>query len=87
MNLYEVSWQFEQGDAEWADSFLYEAESIDALGKILRSIKNSNSTWNGKYDENEPDMSVIFAQIIDDDIDDADDRDITDELPEDILAD
>ena len=87
MNLYEVSWQFEQGDAEWCDSFLYEAENVDALGKILRSIKNSNSTWNGKYDENEPDMSVIFAQIIDDDLDDANDRDITDELPEDILAD
>ena len=79
MNLYEVSWQFEQGDAEWCDSFLYEAESIDALGKILRSIKNNNG--------DDPDMSVIFAQIMDDDMDDADDRDITDELLEDILAD
>jgi len=86
MNTYEVSWQFQQGDAEWADSFLYQANSVEELGKILRSIKNSNSTWNGKYDENEPDMSVIFAQVLDDDIDDADERDITDELPEDILT-
>jgi hypothetical protein len=31
-------------------------------------------------------MSVIFAQVLDDDIDDADERDITDELPEDILT-
>jgi len=45
----------------------------------LRSIKNNNG--------DDPDMSVIFAQIMDDDMDDADDRDITDELPEDILAD
>ena len=78
MNTYEVSWQFEQGDAEWADSFLYEAESVEQLGKILRSIKNNNY----------PGMtaSVIFAQVLDDDIDDADERDITDELPEDILT-
>ncbi len=87
MNTYEVSWQFQQGDAEWADSYLYQANSIEELGKILRSIKNSNSNWNSKCDEDDTDMSVIFAQILDDDLDDADDRDITDELPEDILAD
>jgi hypothetical protein len=78
MNTYEVSWQFQEGDAEWADSFLYEAESVEHLGKILRSIKNNNG--------DDPDMSVIFAQVLDDDIDDADERDITDELPEDILT-
>ncbi len=78
MNTYEVSWQYQEGDAEWADSFLYEAESVEQLGKILRSIKNNNY----------PGMtaSVIFAQVLDDDIDDADERDITDELPEDILT-
>ena len=78
MNTYEVSWQFQQGDAEWADSFLYQANSVEELGKILRSIKNNNY----------PGMtaSVIFAQVLDDDIDDADERDITDELPEDILT-
>ena len=85
MNTYEVSWQFEQGDLEWADSFLYYAENIETLGQILRSIKNSNTNWNDKYNENEPDMSVIFAQILDDDLD-ADAREITDELPEDLLA-
>ena len=72
MNTYEVSWQFEQGDLEWADSFLYYAENIETLGQILRSIKNSNTNWNDKYND-------------DDDLD-ADDRDITDELPEDLLA-
>ncbi len=87
MNLYEVSWQFEQGDAEWADSFLYEAESVEALGKILRSIKNNDNNWEYESEEEKTYMSVIFAQILDDDIYDADDRDITDELPEDILAD
>ena len=46
----------------------------------MRSIKNDK-------DSDDPDMSVIFAQICDDDLDDADERDITDELPEDILAD
>ena len=51
----------------------------------MRSIKNSNTNWNDKYNENEPDMSVIFAQILDDDLD-ADAREITDELPEDLLA-
>jgi hypothetical protein len=78
MNTYEVSWQYQEGNAEWADSFLYEAESVEQLGKILRSIKNNNY----------PGMtaSVIFAQVLDDDIDDADERDITDELPEDILT-
>jgi hypothetical protein len=81
MNTYEVSWQFEQGDAEWADSFLYDAENIEALGKLLRSIKNDRDK------DDYTDMSVIFAQIMNDDIDDADERDITDELPEDILAD
>jgi hypothetical protein len=81
MNTYEVSWQFEQGDAEWADSFLYDAENIEELGKLLRSIKNDRDK------DDYTDMSVIFAQIMNDDIDDADERDITDELPEDILAD
>ena len=79
MNTYEVSWQFEKGNQEWADSFLYYAENIEELGKLLRSIKNDK-------DSDDPYMSVIFAQICDDDLD-ADDRDITDELPEDILAD
>lgn len=87
MNTYEVSWQFTQGNAEWTDSFLYEAKDIKELGNILRSIKNNNGNWNGKYDEDEPDMHVIFAQVLEDDIDDADEREITDELPEDILAD
>lgn len=80
MNTYEVSWQFEQGDAEWCDSFLYDAENIEALGKLLRSIKNDRDK------DDYTDMSVIFAQIMNDDIDDADERDITDELPEDLLA-
>jgi hypothetical protein len=47
---------------------------------LLRSIKND------KAQDDDTDMSVIFAQILDDDIDDADERDITDELPEDILT-
>ena len=81
MNTYEVSWQFEQGNAEWSDSFLYYAENIEELGKLLRSIKND------KAQDDDTDMSVIFAQDIDDDDADADERDITDELPEDILAD
>lgn len=80
MNTYEVSWQFEQGEAEWCDSFLYDAENIEALGKLLRSIKNDRDK------DDYTDMSVIFAQIMNDDIDDADERDITDELPEDLLA-
>jgi len=80
MNTYEVSWQFEQGNAEWSDSFLYYAENIEELGKLLRSIKND------KAQDDDTDMSVIFAQNIDDDDADADEREITDELPEDILA-
>jgi hypothetical protein len=80
MNTYEVSWQFEQGNAEWSDSFLYYAENIEELGKLLRSIKND------KAQDDDTDMSVIFAQNIDDDDASADERDITDELPEDILA-
>jgi hypothetical protein len=81
MNTYEVSWQFEKGTQEWADSFLYYAENIEELGKLLRSIKND------KAEDDDTDMSVIFAQNIDDDEADADEREITDELPEDILAD
>ena len=81
MNTYEVSWQFEKGNQEWADSFLYYAENIEELGKLLRSIKND------KAEDDDTDMSVIFAQNIDDDEADADEREITDELPEDILAD
>jgi hypothetical protein len=80
MNTYEVSWQFEQGNAEWSDSFLYYAENIEELGKLLRSIKND------KAQDDDTDMSVIFAQNIDDDDASADERDITDELPEDLLA-
>ena len=81
MNTYEVSWQFENGTQEWCDSFLYYAENIEELGKLLRSIKND------KAQDDDTDMSVIFAQTLDDDDADADERDITDELPEDILAD
>ena len=81
MNTYEVSWQFENDTQEWCDSFLYYAESIEELGKLLRSIKND------KAQDDDTDMSVIFAQTLDDDDADADERDITDELPEDILAD
>ena len=80
MNTYEVSWQFEKGTQEWCDSFLYYAENIEELGKLLRSIKND------KAQDDDTDMSVIFAQNLDDDDADADEREITDELPEDILA-
>lgn len=80
MYTYEVSWQFEEGTAEWADSFLYDATDIEALGRMLRSIKNDRDK------DDYTNMSVIFAQILDDDLD-ADERDVTDELPEDILAD
>jgi len=80
MYTYEVTWQFEEGDKEWCDNFLYDAEDIEALGKLLRSIKND------KDEDDYTDMNVIFAQILDDELEDYE-RDVTDELPEDILAD
>jgi len=80
MKTYEVSWQFEQGDLEWADSFLYYAKDITDLASQLRAIRDDKA-----HDE-DTDMAVIFAQDLDDDDADADMRDITDELPEDLLA-
>jgi hypothetical protein len=80
MNTYEVSWQFENETQEWCDSFLYYAENIEELAKLLRSVKND------KAEDDGVEMSVIFAQNLDDDDADADEREITDELPEDLLA-
>ena len=80
MKTYEVSWQYEQGDAEWADSFLYYAKDITDLANQLRAIRDD------KASEEDTDMSVIFACTCDDD-DALDHRDITDDLPEDLLAD
>ena len=80
MNTYEVCWQYEQGTAEWQDSFLYYAKDVHDLGNLLRAIRNDKSS-----DDN-TDMSVIFACTCDDD-DALDHRDITDDLPEDLLAD
>ena len=81
MNTYEVCWQYEQGTAEWQDSFLYYAKDVHDLGNLLRAIRDD------KASEEDTDMAVIFAQDMDDDDADADARDITDELPEDLLAD
>ena len=80
MKTYEVSWQYEQGDAELADSFLYYAKDITDLANQLRAIRDD------KASEEDTDMSVIFACTCDDD-DALDHRDITDDLPEDLLAD
>jgi hypothetical protein len=80
MNTYEVSWQFENETQEWCDSFLYYAKNIEELVKLLRSVKND------KAEDDGVEMSVIFAQNLDDDDADADEREITDELPEDLLA-
>jgi hypothetical protein len=85
MNTYEVSWQFEEGTKEWCDSFVYYAEDVKHLGKQLRQIKHDFES-DQREDEEDAQMFVIFAQTLDDDDADADDRDITDELPEDILA-
>ena len=80
MKTYEVSWQFENETQEWCDSFLYYAENIEELAKLLRSVKND------KAEDDGVEMSVIFAQNLDDDDANADEREITDELPEDLLA-
>lgn len=80
MNTYEVSWQFEQGDLEWADSFLYYAKDITELANQLRAIRDDKA-----HDE-DTDMAVIFACVYNDNDVNADARDITDDLPNDLLA-
>ena len=80
---YEISFQFEEGELDWTDNLLFDAYSIPELIKQLKS-------YIARYMEDRGTelgytMSVLFAQVLDDDLD-ADDRDITDLLPEDMLT-
>ena len=80
---YEISFQFEEGELDWTDNLLFDAYSIPELIKQLKS-------YIARYMEDRGTelgytMTVLFAQVLDDDLD-ADDRDITDLLPEDMLT-
>ncbi len=80
---YEISFQFEEGELDWTDNLLFDAYSIPELIKQLKS-------YIARYMEDRGTelgytMSVLFAQI-DDDNEDADERDITDLFPEDMLT-
>lgn len=80
---YEISFQFEEGELDWTDNLLFDAYSIPELIKEIKS-------YIARYMEDRGTelgytMSVLFAQVLDDDLD-ADDRDITDLLPEDMLT-
>ena len=80
---YEISFQFVQGELDWTDNLLFDAYSIPELIKQLKSYIAGYMEDRGT--ELGYTMSVLFAQVLDDDLD-ADDRDITDLLPEDMLT-
>ena len=80
---YEISFQFVQGELDWTDNLLFDAYSIPELIKQLKS-------YIARYMEDRGTelgytMSVLFAQVLDDDLD-ADDRDITELFPEEMLT-
>lgn len=84
MNEYEVSFQFQQGELEWADSYLFHAKDIKELSDRVQALVTE---WNQEHEQYEfkCSMEVIFAQDHDNEVDGSP-EDITDELPEHLLA-
>ena len=78
---YEISFQFVQGELDWTDNLLFDAYSIPDL---IQQVKTYIAQFDHERDEDDS-MTVLFAQVLDDDLD-ADDRDITDLFPEDMLT-
>jgi hypothetical protein len=83
MNTYEISFQFEEGELDWTDNILFDAVDVPELIKQVKSYIAGYMEDRGT--ELGYTMSVLFAQI-DDDNEDADERDITDLFPEDMLT-
>ena len=78
---YEISFQFEQGELDWTDNLLFDAYSVPEL---VKQVKTYIAQFDDERDTDDS-MTVLFAQVLDDDLD-ADDRDITDLFPEDMLT-
>ena len=78
---YEISFQFVQGELDWTDNLLFDAYSIPEL---IQQVKTYIAQFDHERDEDDS-MTVLFAQVLDDDLD-ADDRDITELFPEDMLT-
>ena len=85
MNDYEVSFQFQQGELEWADSYLFHEKDIKALSAKVEQLVAQWDLDHEQYDF-ECSMQVIFAQDLDNEVDGSP-EDITDELPAHVLAD
>jgi hypothetical protein len=83
MNTYEISFQFDEGELNWTDNILFDAVDVPELIKQVRTYIAQYMADRGT--ELGYTMSVLFAQI-DDDNEDADERDITEEFPEDMLT-
>ena len=78
---YEISFQFVQGELDWTDNLLFDAYSIPEL---IKQVKTYIAQFDDERDEDDS-MTVLFAQVLDDDLD-ADDRDITELFPEEMLT-
>lgn len=78
---YEISFQFVQGELDWTDNLLFDAYSVSEL---IKQVKTYIAQFDHERDEDDS-MTVLFAQVLNDDLD-ADDRDITDLFPEDMLT-
>ena len=78
---YEISFQFVQGELDWTDNLLFDAYSVPEL---IKQVKTYIAQFDHERDADDS-MTVLFAQVLDDDLD-ADDRDITDLFPEDMLT-
>jgi hypothetical protein len=83
MNTYEISFQFEEGELDWTDNVLFDAVDVPELIKQVKSYIARYMQDRGT--ELRSTMSVLFAQI-DDDNENADERDITDLFPEEMLT-
>lgn len=78
---YEISFQFVQGELDWTDNLLFDAHSVPEL---IKQVKTYIAQFDHERDTDDS-LTVLFAQVLDDDLD-ADDRDITDLFPEEMLT-
>lgn len=83
MNSYEISFHFAEGELDWTDNILFDAVDVKDLIKQVQSYIGDYNRERGR--ELGYTMSVLFAQINDDN-EDADERDLTEEFPEDMLT-
>ena len=79
---YLIVFHLTQGELDWTDDLPFNAHSVTEL---IEMVKSYMALFHRDCPGEENDITVLCAEVLDDDLD-ADDRDIIDLFPEEMLA-